>query len=532
MFQTVKSKLFVGVTLLILSIQVSSVLYQNSQVHSILLESLEQEAQNLVIPLYQELIKTLDYSALEDEDEIREQIGALASVRMGVMMFPKLISAKEKLKHLQFVNKLGWVYGHDLREEVGQQVPLPLRRLMTKKELGSLVEVGKIFVFVPFFYEGKFYGGIICTYSDKYFQKEKNGILLINTILLILYLFIGGMGAWFLSRTIMNPIQHLIQVFERITSGHLEEAIDTGRKDELGILAKSFAYMRDSIRDKILLIEKSNKDLQESLQTLQRTQQQLLIQEKMASLGGLVAGIAHEINTPVGIGVTVSSHLRGKTKTIQQMYEDEELTEEDLEEYFEVAQESTSLILLNLQRSYDLIKSFKQIAVDQSSEARRTFKIKPYLEEIILSLQVELKRGKHEISITCAENIEMDSYPGAFSQIITNLTMNAIIHGFEKDQPGRIEIDVYSDGRDMMLYFSDNGKGIPSENQSMIFDPFFTTRRTTGGSGLGLHLIYTIITQQLGGSIQLDQEVRKGCLFKIRLPLCNDIESTSNTLQE
>ena len=265
--------------------------------------------------------------------------------------------------------------------------------------------------------------------------------------------------------------------------------------------------------------EEANKALQESLEFIKRTQQHLVESEKMASLGGLVAGVAHEINTPVGVGVTASSFLEDKTKLFQKLISDGRLKRSDLEKYLKVAAESSSIIHKNLNRAADLIKSFKQVAVDQSGEVKRKFKPKQYTDELFISLRPKIKKTSHKIRINCLEELEIDSYPGIYSQIITNFVMNSLTHGFDEDEEGLITINIKKEGEELLIEYSDDGKGMEGETLKRIFDPFFTTSRGMGGTGLGMHIVYNLVTMTLGGKIKCFSRPREGTTFSIRIPL-------------
>jgi len=265
--------------------------------------------------------------------------------------------------------------------------------------------------------------------------------------------------------------------------------------------------------------EEANKALQESLQLIKRTQQHLVESEKMASLGGLVAGVAHEINTPVGVGVTASSFLEDKTKLFKRSVIDGRLKRSDLEKYLKVASESSSIIHKNLNRAADLIKSFKQVAVDQSGEVKRKFKLKQYTAELFISLRPKIKKTPHKIRFNCPEDLEIDSYPGIYSQIITNFIMNSLNHGFEEGEEGLITIDIKTDGRELLIEYIDDGKGMEKETLKKIFDPFFTTSRGLGGTGLGMHIVYNLVTLTLGGKIKCFSRPGEGTTFLIRIPV-------------
>ena len=266
-------------------------------------------------------------------------------------------------------------------------------------------------------------------------------------------------------------------------------------------------------------IQQTNQDLSQTLDELKSTQGQLVEAEKMAALGGLVAGVAHEINTPVGVGVTAASTLQDKTTGFSKIYKSGQMKRSDLEKYLDLAEQSSAMILRNLERAADLIQSFKQVAVDQSSEGRRSFLVKAYLEEILLSLRPQLKKSQHTIEINGDDSLTLDSYPGAFSQIVTNLVMNSLLHAYEPDDKGRLIFNLKQSDDHFVFEYHDDGIGIPQENLDKIFEPFFTTKRTQGGSGLGLHIIYNLVTQRLGGAIHCESEVGKGTRFIIEVPI-------------
>ncbi|MCG8489377.1 MAG: ATP-binding protein [Chromatiales bacterium] len=264
-----------------------------------------------------------------------------------------------------------------------------------------------------------------------------------------------------------------------------------------------------------------NTALIHSLHDLKATQKQLIESEKMASLAGLVAGVAHEINTPVGTSITAASHLKDRVVTIRQHFEQDEMTRTDLDRFFKNSEKACDILLSNLQRSGELVKSFKQVAVDQSSLKRRVFELCDYLQEIRQSLQPRLKYSQHQLEIECPSPVELNTYPGVLSQVITNLVLNSMIHGFanDSDQPGLMRIEVTSVGdANVRLVYTDDGSGIAEHHLDKIFDPFYTTNREAGGSGLGLHLVYNSVTTHLGGAIQVESEPHLGVRFTIEFP--------------
>ncbi|MDQ2106159.1 sensor histidine kinase [Azospirillum isscasi] len=268
----------------------------------------------------------------------------------------------------------------------------------------------------------------------------------------------------------------------------------------------------------------AKEEAERALHDLQQTQKSLVQAEKLASLGALVAGVAHEINTPVGIGVTASSYLAEQARQFKAGVANGNLRRRDLEEFVDRIEEGADMILGNLERACTLVQSFKQVAVDQTSEARRPFDLRGYLDGVLGSLTPQLKRTGHRVTLDCPDGLVMDSYPGALSQVVSNLVINALLHAFRPDLPGTMAITVRADGPPaeasaVVLDFADDGRGIPPEHIERIFEPFFTTRRAEGGSGLGLHIVYNIVTGTLGGRIAVASQPGAGCRFTIHLPL-------------
>lgn len=261
-----------------------------------------------------------------------------------------------------------------------------------------------------------------------------------------------------------------------------------------------------------------NRVLSEALMQLKETQRQLIESEKMATLGNLVAGIAHEINTPIGIGVTAASTLQDETDALEQLYSDGHFTRNAFEMYLQTAQQSSQLILNNLQRASDLVQSFKHISADQIHLERRKFVLHEYLQEIVRSLEPTLKHSRHRIRIDSKQVITMESYPGAISQVVTNLVMNSLNHAYPMNGNGTLQFSWCQQKDRVILLYSDDGSGIAKTDLHYIFDPFFTTARGRGGTGLGLHIVYNLVTQKLGGTIRCESEPNLGTKFILDIP--------------
>ncbi len=294
---------------------------------------------------------------------------------------------------------------------------------------------------------------------------------------------------------------------EFLRQRQLEEANEELRRRETII-----ADQRDQLAAQVVELGEAHRQLIE-------TKDSLVQAEKMASLGGLVAGVAHELNTPMGIALTAGTHLCDNLKGLDQTVADGRLTRSRLAEYQETLRDSADLILSNIRRAASLVQSFKQVAVDQASAERRLFPLGPYIEEVLHSLAPRLRNEPHELVVDCDPTLVMDSYPGALSQVLTNLLLNALVHAFPAGRPGLISIQARPlPGDQVELVFADNGKGVPPNHLDRLFDPFFTTNRAQGGSGLGLHIVYNLVTQTLGGSIRVRSTVGEGTYFTLIMP--------------
>lgn len=303
------------------------------------------------------------------------------------------------------------------------------------------------------------------------------------------------------------------------------EELPEGRRDEFGEVAVGFNRIQRKMKSTIGMARQSEEtakraslNAEQALHELKQTQDSLVQAERLASLGGLVAGVAHEINTPVGITLTGASILQEATDRINIVMNTGNIKKSQIQEYIDTAVESSRLIMANSQRAAELIHSFKQIAVDQTSESKRPFKVKDYIDEVVMCLHPRLKKTNIQVKVNCEKDVELDSYSGAFAQIMTNLIMNSLTHAYEASDTGCIEITAALHSDVLVLKFADDGKGIRPEFIGKIFDPFFTTQLGKGGSGLGLNIVFNLIAKKLGGSINVTSILGKGAQFTIRIP--------------
>jgi len=343
---------------------------------------------------------------------------------------------------------------------------------------------------------------------------------------------------------VIRRIDRLISASQIIAGGTYEGIrADESGQDEIALLARNFNRMATAVATHLKAIEANraevqllnaslentveqrtrelaerNLDLAKTVQHLDQTRESLIRSEKLAGLGDIVAGVAHEMNTPIGNALTVASTLSEKSRVFQQEVETG-IKRSTLQSYVADICLAAELIERNLARAAELVQSFKQVAVDQSSEQERRFMLDETIHECLVLLQPMIKRTPYRVTLAVPEDVEMDSYPGPLSQIITNLVNNSVIHGFDGRDHGNIHIRAeHVDGDWVRIVFSDDGQGIPAQHLDRIFDPFFTTRMGQGGSGLGLNIIFNLVTQVLGGTINVRSQVGEGTTFVLLLP--------------
>jgi signal transduction histidine kinase len=340
---------------------------------------------------------------------------------------------------------------------------------------------------------------------------------------------------------------HLNQRFSRLmnasqalAAGDYQVRAPVERDDELALLAQHFNSMADAVASRIQALESSQakveqlntqleqrvqertQALRETLTTLEDTQQHLIQSEKLASLGALVAGVSHELNTPVGNALTVVTTLADKNRDFNALRIQGGLRQSDLEAYVASVHEAQLLTSRNLRKAADLIHSFKQVAIDQTSYQRRRFNLAAMVDEVLMTIQPMLRPAHVEMVTDIDAELMLNGFPGPLGQVITNLVANVLTHAFDDTSLlPRIRIVAHlSYGQDWLsLMVEDNGKGIAPEHVKKVFDPFFTTRLGKGGSGLGLHIVHNLITGMLGGKIVVESELDHGTRFMMKFPL-------------
>ncbi len=278
--------------------------------------------------------------------------------------------------------------------------------------------------------------------------------------------------------------------------------------------------LEEEVNQRTVALKSANNELIQTLEKLHQFQRQIVENEKMASLGDMVAGVAHEVNTPIGLGITASTMMLDRLAVIDQQFKDKTLKASAMERFINESRENLNMIYRNLDRAAQLISSFKQVAVDQTSEEAREVNVKQLIEETLMSMRPRLKKVTHTINIDCPETLNVMCKAGPLNQILINLIMNSLIHAFETVENGKIDVIArLTDDQKLKIIYKDNGSGIPTSIKKRIFDPFVTTKRGQGGSGLGMHLVFNLVTQALNGNIKLESEEGNGVEFTLTFPV-------------
>jgi signal transduction histidine kinase len=328
---------------------------------------------------------------------------------------------------------------------------------------------------------------------------------------------------WWFARRVSRPIEALQRSAAAVGRGELETRAEVHSDDEIGRLAVAFNGMAtnlESLTHRLESeVERRTRELRESLDELRDTQELLIRRERMASLGELVAGIAHEINTPVGVAVTSSTFLKSESERILAKIDAGEADREDVRRFLEDAIAGSSIIYRGLERAGELLKSFRQLAVDQTNEEPRELLLHRYLQDIVSSFLPRLREASVDVHLDCPHDLTIHVAPSLFYQVFTNLISNSMDHGFAHDGPGRIRIHVRVVDDTLLIDYSDDGRGMSDVQARRVFEPFYTTHLGKGGSGLGMNIVYNTVYESLDGSIELDTSPGEGVRFDIRIPM-------------
>lgn len=354
---------------------------------------------------------------------------------------------------------------------------------------------------------------------DRTLSNISSRVLSIAVIFLGIILSAGVL----IALSIRLPLHQIMAAMRAITLGDYDRAVQgTAAKDEVGAMARAVEVFRENAIAKRKTedeLRASKEKAESALLELNTAQQNLIDAERLAALGGLVAGVAHEVNNPIGISLTVASSFARRADIFEQELRTEPLRRSKLDEFVRTSRDAAQQLVANLHRAGELIQSFKQVAVDRSHAERRQFALSEATDQIVASLRPVLKKAAITLSVEVPEGLMIDGYPGSYGQILTNLFLNAANHAFADGRTGAISISAKARGSDdVEIIFADNGAGMTPDVQRQAFDPFFTTRRNEGGTGLGLHIVYNLVTQQLGGRMMLESRPGQGTTFRIIMP--------------
>lgn len=405
---------------------------------------------------------------------------------------------------------------------------------------------------------------IVSTIYMEDFNKGADNILHVLMLSSILSIIIGVIAISYINHHISKPIISIANGMKDFVDGDMNYSpILLKNRDEIKLLSLSFNSMAKTVQEEIKkrkhtesalkeinselenrviertdVLNKTNQaledaldlseqqketltslnfELEQSLEDLQQTQKQLIESEKMAAIGNLVAGIAHEINTPLGISITLNTYIESLHRKLSKSIKNNSISKQEFQKYSQNLIDSIDMQLKNLDRAAELVSNFKNISIDHHFSTLTPFNLKEHLDFILLGLKHHNTLG-HQINLKCSKDLVINSYPSILSQLFSNLILNSFLHGFDQEQ-GSINITLESQNRGLTIQYSDNGSGIPKEHQSKIFDPFFTTNRQNGGTGLGLFMVYNLITHKLKGTIQLTPDFTPGVQFIIQIPL-------------
>ncbi len=358
-------------------------------------------------------------------------------------------------------------------------------------------------------------------------------------VLLVAAAFLSAIviGGLIVTRSIRLPLRELRTAMHAIVSGHYGRVIaNADARDEIGEMARAVEVFRENAMAKRrteIELRASKEAAENALVELRSTQKSLIDAEKLAALGGLVAGVAHEVNNPVGISLTVASSLVRRCDLFAAEAKEGSLRRSQLDEFIGHVGDAARQLVANLHRAGELIQSFKQVAVDRSHAERREFSLREATEQIVVSVRPVLRKAQVAIDIDIPPDIVMDSDPGSYGQVLTNILLNAVIHAFPDGRSGKVEVQARPLGvRHVEIVVADDGVGMSEEVRRRAFDPFFTTRRSEGGTGLGLHIIHNLVTQSLGGRLHLNSAPGRGTTIRIVLPRVAPHEDASASARQ
>ena len=387
---------------------------------------------------------------------------------------------------------------------------------------------------------------ILADYDDIYENLKQKAWLILSSEFFKTFI-VAFCIAFFTHWLIVRHIYHIMQYSQALSAENLDTPLELSHrpkeKDELDLLVDAINDMRLTLKNDIVKLEEaenalielnsdleikvydrtaklaeSNKQLQQSLDDLTLAKDSLVQSEKMASLGQLVAGVAHEVNTPLGICVTSITALKEKVNDLAKAVNTETLTKSQLTKTLRLLEEYQEIIERSLNKAVELIRGFKSVAVEQHTDPELEINLSQHVNDIVNTVKTMFKRKNYQITVDVDDDLKLVTYPSAWNQILTNFLMNSHIHGFEGRDGGHISIVFSQEGNMLVFEYKDDGVGVSEEIRKRIFDPFITTKRGQGGSGLGMNIVFNLVNSKLNGTIQM-LNMEQGCAFLVKVPL-------------
>jgi len=376
---------------------------------------------------------------------------------------------------------------------------------------GSQLQIGKVHLY---------------TYVDHGWHTIAKEILQLAGLVIMLFMALALTTALAFRWTILRPLDRVFDSLRHYQRTGQRQPVNWSTTDELGLLITEYNESLKRQAESEQSAHSARELAEKALHNLKQAQEGLIQAEKLASLGSLVAGIAHEINTPVGNSVTVATSLHENTRVFRATVESGALKRSSLEQYLDNVDEATGILERNLHRAVEQVSNFKQVAVDQTSSQRRVFDLKEVVDEVMYTLRPRIKHTPHKVTVKIPAGLQFDSFPGPLGQVVTNCFNNTLLHGFEEVEAGEIVIDAKRlNDEKVRITLTDNGSGMEPEQLKKAFDPFYTTKLGKGGSGLGLHLVYNIVNGILGGRVQISSEPGAGLTVTLELPTSAPVQA-------
>ena len=478
-----------------------------------------------------------------DLDEEMSRSDQLANMLQGLDSFPDVLNAH--------------IYSAPINGQTPQMLALYTRSTSTAAE-SKINDLARYFtarldednqvieIIRPINIEEQTLGYVYVRMSPESFFSYVSGTRMVQVATIVLIIIAAFLVALKYGQMLANPIQDTNLMLQKVARSRdyslrfsasnvreydhmldsinillsrVEEYISKQQQAERELQTLN-SRLEEEVNQRTVALKSANGELIQTLEKLHQFQRQIVENEKMASLGDMVAGVAHEVNTPIGLGITASTMMLDRLAVIDQQFRDKTLKASAMERFINESRENLNIIYRNLDRAAQLISSFKQVAVDQTSEEAREVNVKQLIEETLMSMRPRLKKVTHTINIDCPETLNVMCKAGPLNQILINLIMNSLIHAFETVENGKIDVIArLTEEQKLKIIYKDNGSGIPASIKKRIFDPFVTTKRGQGGSGLGMHLVFNLVTQALNGNIKLESEEGNGVEFTLTFPV-------------